>query len=142
MKRGGKIRMIKKAVFAGMIALVPLGLVSCAPAAPASQEKAAKVEYKLAPAFGSILALDTANRKIEITHAPVAETDWPIMQMPFSVAHHVDMSGFAVGDPVEFVFDYTNDDVPEIVAIRRASAREVIEALIPESEDPFGSEPD
>ncbi|KCZ90314.1 copper-binding protein [Hyphomonas jannaschiana] len=96
---------------------------------------------RVAPAFGSILSLDSANRTIEITHTPVNETGWPIMQMNFSVAHHVDVSGFAPGDPVEFIFDYSNEDVPEIVAIRRVSAREVIEALVPDDEESSGNEP-
>jgi Cu/Ag efflux protein CusF len=141
--------MIKHAFFVGALALAPFSLTSCAPAAPVSQEDmagpdtlSARLGPRVAPAFGSILSLDAANRTIEITHAPVAEADWPIMQMNFSVAHHVDVSGFAPGDPVEFVFDYSNEDMPEIVAIRRASAREVIESLLPESEDASGKEPD
>jgi|MDTG01.3.fsa_nt_gb Cu/Ag efflux protein CusF len=144
----GEVRMIRYAVFAGSLALAPLGLVSCAPASPVSQEEIADPDAlgaalgpRVAPAFGSILSLDSANRTIEITHTPVNETGWPIMQMNFSVAHHVDVSGFAPGDPVEFIFDYSNEDVPEIVAIRRVSAREVIEALVPDDEESSGNEP-
>ncbi|MCR9225739.1 MAG: copper-binding protein [Hyphomonas sp.] len=121
-----------------------IGVSACTPAsdemhkAPQAQE--ASTNQLLASAYGSVLFKDTDTRTLEITHSPVPEADWPIMQMQFQVANNVDMAEFVPGDAVEFVFDYSPADLPLIVAMRRTSPTELIGALWPEADLPEPSE--
>lgn len=57
---------------------------------------------KTAAGTGTITALNAANRKVTLDHAPMPEIDWPAMKMEFSVAASVDLSKIKTGDKVQF----------------------------------------
>ena len=57
---------------------------------------------KQASATGTIIAVNTANRKVTLDHAPIPDINWPAMKMEFSVAPGVDLSKVKTGDRVQF----------------------------------------
>lgn len=57
---------------------------------------------KQASATGTVIAVNTANRKVTLDHPPIPAIDWPAMKMEFSVAPAVDLSKVKTGDRVQF----------------------------------------
>jgi Cu(I)/Ag(I) efflux system protein CusF len=57
---------------------------------------------KSATGTGTVAALNAANRKVTLDHAPMPEINWPAMKMEFPVAASVDLSKFKTGDKVRF----------------------------------------
>lgn len=116
-----------------LIILIQTGLTACSTLQPGEPTAATPSELETSPryasAFGSVLLIRPEDKMIEITHAPVRDAEWPIMQMEFSVSGDVDISQYLPGEPVEFVFDFSNEAAPTIVAIRRTSAKDLIDAL-------------
>ncbi len=51
---------------------------------------------------GKVNSIDTAARKVNMTHGPVAALKWPGMTMDFQVAPGVDMSTLKAGAKVGF----------------------------------------
>ena len=96
----------------------------------------------VARAFGSVLRRDAETRVLDITHSPVPEADWPIMQMEFYVSREIDLSEYFPGDAVEFLFNFAAEQTPVIVAMRRTSPQELIAAMWPETAKTEQAEPD
>lgn len=119
-----------------------LSLAGCSPAtddvrpSTTGVSQIEQTQRPLARAYGSVLDSDLDARVLEITHSPVPEADWPIMQMKFRVSVEVDQSKFIPGDAVEFVFDYSAEELPVIVAMRKTTAKELISAMWPEAANP------
>ena len=63
---------------------------------------APKTATKSASGTGTVIALNTAGKKITFDHAPMPELDWPAMKMEFPVAPSVDLSKVKKGDKVRF----------------------------------------
>jgi Cu/Ag efflux protein CusF len=57
---------------------------------------------KQATGTGTVTAVNTANRKLTLDHAPMPDIDWPAMKMEFSVAPSVAPSKVKAGDRVKF----------------------------------------
>lgn len=57
---------------------------------------------KTATGTGTITALNVANRKVTLDHAPMPEINWPAMKMEFPVAASVDLAKVKTGDKVRF----------------------------------------
>lgn len=52
---------------------------------------------------GTIVSMDTKDRKVTLAHEAIAEWQWPPMTMAFDVADEVDMSQLQEGVEVEFI---------------------------------------
>jgi Cu/Ag efflux protein CusF len=57
---------------------------------------------KTATGTGTVTALNVANRKVTLDHAPMPEINWPAMKMEFPIAASVDLSKIKTGDKVRF----------------------------------------
>jgi Cu/Ag efflux protein CusF len=55
-----------------------------------------------AKATGTVTALNTADHKVTLDHAPIPAIKWPAMKMEFAVAPAVDLSKVKTGDKVDF----------------------------------------
>lgn len=55
-------------------------------------------------AFGSgwIEEINLADRRMRVSHGPIAELSWPAMNMEFEVGPEVDLTGFEVGQDIRF----------------------------------------
>ena len=53
-------------------------------------------------AEGTVVALPGADRRITISHQPIAELSWPAMTMDFAVAPGLSTDGIAIGDRIRF----------------------------------------
>ncbi len=130
---------------AGTLAILFLGVTACVNAPEPAPETSAIGEATnttphVARAYGSVLQRDLKTRILEITHSPVPDADWPIMQMEFYVSDDIELSGYVPGDSVEFVFNYAIDQTPVIIAIRRASPLELMGAISPDANQDRNSE--
>jgi Cu/Ag efflux protein CusF len=129
---------VKHAITASWSVIFLLGIAACAidpePVAetPTASEVVSDTPH-VARAFGSVLQRDLNTRILEITHAPVPEADWPIMQMEFYVSNEIDLANYVPGDAVEFIFNYAVEQTPVIIAMRRTSAQELIGAMWPKA---------
>jgi Cu(I)/Ag(I) efflux system periplasmic protein CusF len=54
-------------------------------------------------AIGTINSIDTENRKINVSHDPIAALGWPSMTMDFSVSEGLDLAGITLGKKVGFM---------------------------------------
>ncbi len=52
--------------------------------------------------MGVVKEIFAADKKLNLSHEPIAELNWPAMSMDFPVADSVDLSGLKVGDAVHF----------------------------------------
>ncbi len=55
-------------------------------------------------AFGSgwIEEINLADRRLRVSHGPIAELSWPAMNMDFEVGKAVDLEGFEIGQDIRF----------------------------------------
>lgn len=51
---------------------------------------------------GTINKIMAAERKVNVTHAPIPALEWPAMTMDFSLADSVSLDGIEAGDKVTF----------------------------------------
>ena len=63
---------------------------------------AQKTAAKSASGTGTVVALNTAGKKVTLDHGPMPDIDWPAMKMEFPVAPSVDLSKVKTGDKVRF----------------------------------------
>lgn len=63
-------------------------------------EKSAKASE--AKASGTVIAINSSDRKITLDHGPIPEIKWPAMKMEFAVAPNVDLSTVKQGEKVDF----------------------------------------
>lgn len=130
---------VKHGVMGSLSGIILLGIAACAIAPtqveedPTGASKIVSSTPHVARAFGSVLQRDLDTRILEITHSPVPEADWPIMQMEFYVSNEIELADYRAGDAVEFIFNFAAEQTPVIIAMRRTSAQELIGALWPEA---------
>lgn len=102
--------------FASIVALValPVAVAGCdkkaeTPKAQASADTmldmAMPAETKMAKGNGTVTAIDPAAGKITLNHGPIAELEWPAMEMGFAAAPGV-MKDIKVGDKVRFEIEW------------------------------------
>jgi Cu/Ag efflux protein CusF len=53
-------------------------------------------------ASGTVDAVDTANRKITVSHGAIKSLGWPAMTMDFAVSQEIDLSKIKAGTNVNF----------------------------------------
>ncbi len=58
---------------------------------------------------GTIHRISKLNRTVNLTHAPIAELDWPEMTMDLPVAKSVDLNSIKAGDHVKFHLELGDD---------------------------------
>ena len=101
---------MNKLAFTAVLLALPAGLAGCdqkaqAPEAAASAdaigEMAMPAETKMARGTGTVTAVDADAGKVTLSHGPIAELQWPAMEMGFAVEQDM-LSGIAIGDDVVF----------------------------------------
>ena len=80
-------------------------------------------------ATGTVVAVDTANRKVGLNHGPVEALGWPAMKMAFSVTDAVDISDLNPGDQVQFTLHKTDTGPYPIAELCLTKSTEVIPGL-------------
>lgn len=90
------------------------------PATGASAARIVVAQADKPSGAGTINSIDTAARKINMTHGPVAALKWPGMTMDFAVAPGVDMSAFKPGAKVGFTLKQGAGGMYEIDSIKPA----------------------
>ena len=71
----------------------------------------------LATGKGKVNMILSAERKVNITHGPVADLGWPGMTMDFRLADEVSLDGIEAGSEVTFQLRKTADGGYEIVSM-------------------------
>ena len=69
---------------------------------------------------GVLNAIDAGQRKLNITHEPIAALHWPGMKMDFNVAPGVDLSALKPGGKVHFTLGRGADGMYQIDEIGSA----------------------
>jgi len=67
---------------------------------------------------GMVDAVDTARRRVTLTHDPIPELGWPTMTMVFQAPGTVDIARVRPGDHVDFSLMRGHDTTYELRAIR------------------------
>ncbi|HEY8189057.1 MAG TPA: copper-binding protein [Micavibrio sp.] len=75
----------------------------------------------LIEATGKINSIDAEKHTVNVSHDPIAALGWPKMTMEFPIAKDVDLSGFKVGDDVEFTLTPGGNDQYSIVSLKAHS---------------------
>ena len=118
-------------------AAVPLGIdlggsgPVVATAAPAVSEPARSLRrdqmqmshegHNDAHGTGTVNAVDPAQHKVNVSHAPIPEIGWPAMTMEFPVAPSVDLTAIKPGTRVNFTIEQQPGGMYEIRAIMPAA---------------------
>ena len=76
-----------------------------------------------AHAVGVVNSVDTAQRKISLTHEPIPSIGWPSMTMDFPVAPSVDLNAVKPGSHVDFIMEKGKNGLYEIQSVQPAGAR-------------------
>ena len=66
---------------------------------------------------GTVNAVDPAQHKVNMSHAPIPEIGWPAMTMEFPVAPSVDLKAIKPGMSVNFTIEQQPSGMYEIRAI-------------------------
>ena len=69
---------------------------------------------------GTVNAVDPAQHKVNVSHAPIPEIGWPAMTMEFPVAPSVDLQAIKPGVRVNFTIEQQPGGIYEIRAITPA----------------------
>ena len=69
---------------------------------------------------GTVNSVDPAQRKINLSHQPIAQLGWPAMTMDFPVAAAVDLKAIKPGTRVNFTIEQQPGGMYEIRAITPA----------------------
>lgn len=80
-------------------------------------------------ATGTVVSIDTTNRKVGLNHGPVEVLGWPAMKMAFSVLDTVDISSLKPGDQVQFTLHKTDTGPYPIAELCLTRSTEVIPGL-------------
>ncbi len=67
---------------------------------------------------GMLNSIDARNRKLNITHGPIAALQWPAMTMDFGVAPGVDFGALKPGEKIDFTLTRGVDGMFVIDAIK------------------------
>jgi Cu/Ag efflux protein CusF len=85
---------------------IAAALIATAPIAGSGTARAGAeffvAQVEMPAGQGTLNAIDAANRKINITHGPIAALNWPGMTMDFGVAPGVDLKALKVGTKISF----------------------------------------
>lgn len=73
---------------------------------------------------GTVNSVDSATRKINISHGPIAMIGWPAMTMEFSVAPAVDLNSVTSGTRIKFDMEKVQDGSYVIQSIAPAGGRQ------------------
>ena len=101
---------MKKTVLIATWLTLPLSLSACDKPAEAPKTEATAdtlgdmampSEAKMAKGSGTVTAIDAAAGKITLDHEPIAELEWPAMNMGFGAKPEM-LKDIAVGDKVDF----------------------------------------
>ena len=76
-----------------------------------------------AHAVGVVNGVDTAQRKINVTHEPIPAIGWPSMTMDFPVAPSVDLTAVKPGARVDFTIEKGKGGMYEIQSVQPTGAR-------------------
>jgi Cu/Ag efflux protein CusF len=87
---------------------------------PAVQEE--QEEGGEADGVGTVNAIDSDKRVINISHAPIPDLKWPAMTMDMPVTKRVDLENVKVGDSVAFTVKMGRDKVYRIVSMLPGSS--------------------
>lgn len=74
-------------------------------------------EKKAAMGTGVIHSVSRMNRKLNLSHEPIPELDWPAMQMDLDVAKGVELKGLSSGQAIQFQIELGEDKVYRITEI-------------------------
>ncbi|HLG89047.1 MAG TPA: copper-binding protein [Alphaproteobacteria bacterium] len=75
-----------------------------------------------AHATGTVNAIDTAARKLNISHQAIPEIGWPAMTMDFPVAPSVDLKSIKAGDHVNFTLEKGTNGMYQIEDVHPAGS--------------------
>lgn len=76
-------------------------------------------EKKAAMGTGMIHSVSRMNRKVNLTHEPIPELNWPEMKMDLDVAKDVDLKGLSSGQKIQFYIELGDDKVYRITEIMK-----------------------
>lgn len=68
---------------------------------------------------GVIHSVSRMNRKVNMTHEPIPELNWPEMKMDLDVAKDVDLKGLSSGEKIQFNIELGEDKVYRITEIMK-----------------------
>ncbi len=117
---------MKTFVVAGLLLSLPIALAGCDKAAdaPPTQgpadavgDMAMPAETKSARGSGTVTAIDPAANRITLDHGPIAELEWPAMEMNFTIEAEK-LEGIKVGDAVSFDLQW-DGKAGEVTAITK-----------------------
>lgn len=80
-------------------------------------EHDAMKEKKAAMGSGVIHSVSRMNRKVNLTHEPIPELNWPEMKMDLDVAKDVNLKGLSSGQKIQFHIELGEDKVYRITEI-------------------------
>lgn len=101
---------MRKFLPTAMLFALPVALAGCGKTADTPEtevsadtmsEMAMPAETKMASGSGTVTAIDAAAGRITLDHGPIAELEWPAMEMGFAI-NADKLNGIAVGDAVTF----------------------------------------
>jgi uncharacterized membrane protein/Cu/Ag efflux protein CusF len=72
---------------------------------------------ELATGTGVINSVDIANRKINISHAPIDSISWPAMTMDLYIAENVDIESLSSNQNIQFYLELGEDKIYRITKI-------------------------
>lgn len=76
-------------------------------------------EKKAAMGTGVIHSVSRINRKVNLTHEPIPELNWPEMKMDLDVAKDVNLKGLSSGQKIQFHIELGDDKVYRITEIMK-----------------------
>jgi Cu/Ag efflux protein CusF len=76
-------------------------------------------EKKAAMGTGVIHSVSRMNRKVNLTHEPIPELNWPEMKMDLDVAKDVNLKGLSSGQKIQFHIELGEDKVYRITEIMK-----------------------
>ena len=76
-------------------------------------------EKKAAMGTGVIHSVSRMNRKVNLTHEPIPELNWPEMKMDLDVAKDVNLKGLSSGQKIQFHIELGDDKVYRITEIMK-----------------------
>jgi len=115
-------------------AVIAIVSLSCHASSRAAAMPAAGERHEKAPASGNYLlvhqghdhihatgvvnSVDTAHRKVNISHGPISQVGWPAMTMDYAVALSVDLKSISPGAKVEFTLEKGADGIFQVESLR------------------------
>lgn len=107
--------------FLFLITTVPFSLIAFASSEHkhGQHQHEAMSEKKAAMGTGVIHSISRMNRKVNLTHEPIPELNWPEMKMDLDVAKDVNLKGLSSGQTIQFQIELGEDKVYRITKIMK-----------------------